>query len=100
NTRGPPATTPQVFLKPPPDLELMTASGPASANGGDTITVSWAAANNGSEATDVSTWTDSVYLRSNVGHGDIFLGSVTHHGALNVGDSYGASGSFRLPDYE
>ena len=101
NNRGTTTSTTQVFLKPPPDLEVTSGTvTPTTALGGDTITVSWAAANHGSEATDISTWTDSVYLRTNTGHGDVFLGSVTHHGALNVGASYGQSGSFRLPDYE
>src|SRR5262249_17384012 len=72
-----------VILRPPPDLQALSANGPAVAHAGDNITVSWSAENRGSEGTGVASWSDSVYLSDDdkLG-GDIPVGSVIHQGAL------------------
>ena len=101
NNLGTTAAPVNVILRPPPDLEVVSAQGPSTARGGDTITVNWSVLNRGSENTGVSSWTDTVYLSADdkLDGGDIALGSVTHQGSLNVGAGYTLAGNFRLPNY-
>ena len=89
-----------VILRPPADLEALTAGATAEAQGGDTIHVSWTAANHGSEGTGTANWNDAVYLsHDNVVGNDVYIGSAAHWGALAVGSQYQGSGDFVVPQY-
>jgi subtilase family serine protease len=63
------------------------------------LTVAWTVKNQGNGVGRTTTWTDRVVYSSNDVFGDsddILLGTVTHDGALQVGDGYSASLTVQL----
>ncbi len=88
----------QEFATSDVDLTVTAVSGPQAGQQGQSVTVSWTVQSVGTgDAT--GTWQDAVYLSSSpVFTADaILLGSVTHAGNLSSGQTYNASGSFKLP---
>ena len=72
-----------------PDLAVTAVGAPASARGGDVVTVNWTVLNQG-VATGVSQWTDRIVLSADniIGNADdVVLASVVHNGALAGGDT-------------
>ena len=66
---------------------------------GAPIRVNWIVSNvspNGIGATNDSSWSDAIYLSASpTGQGLRQIGSLTHFGALGLGQSYTASTGFR-----
>src|SRR5205823_5781784 len=84
-----------VLLTPPPDLVVTAASTtPAATDAGTSLTVRWTVQNQGTGATEDSTWYDDVYLKD--GGTTWFLGKIAHDGALTSGQSYTAEQTFAL----
>ena len=83
----------------PPDLVVSSASGPAAALAGSAILVNWTVANQGASDTAVSSWPDDVYADTSSAPDSnaVLLGSFTHNGLLNPGDSYSQSQLVTLP---
>lgn len=82
-----------------PDLSVTSASGPGSASGGQTVTVSWTVYNGGSAAASGG-WTDALYLSSTPAvAGATLLGtfSAGSPGGLAAGASYSQSQSVSIP---
>ncbi|MBN8557208.1 MAG: hypothetical protein J0L74_05970, partial [Burkholderiales bacterium] len=97
---------------PPADLVASAVSAPAQALYGTEIEVRFTVTNDGVNATDKTTWVDSVWLARDatrptpglkddlgqvIGNGGIFLGSAVHVGALAKGESYEAVIKVRIP---
>ena len=82
NPLEPESTT--ILLTPPPDLEVLRVTAPASALAGNPFNVSWRVGNFGSEATRNNFWVDRLYLSTDavLDAGDIVLGDRGHSGAL------------------
>ncbi len=84
-------------LSPQPDLAVTSVVAPKQAHGGDTITVSWTVANQGTGVAQPTGWIDTVYLTNDPtdpldkNATTMTLGSVEHDSVLNSGDSYNAS---------
>jgi subtilase family serine protease len=77
---------------PPADLVLGGVGAPDQVYDGSTIQVTYTVTNKGSAATDISDWTDTVWLttdktRPNPSKGDVLLGSFPHSGGLDNSDS-------------
>ncbi|WP_233259655.1 CARDB domain-containing protein, partial [Ramlibacter sp. WS9] len=97
------------YVDPVPFADLVTGSivAPDQAVHGSSILVSYKVTNTGSAATrgasaTQSSWTDTIWLtrdktRPSPYKGDIFLGSVTHSGALDVGQDYLGSAQVNIP---
>ncbi|NEQ97090.1 MAG: hypothetical protein F6K30_10255 [Cyanothece sp. SIO2G6] len=82
-----------------PDL-TPTFTATASADSGDTITVSWTVTNAGGRDTRQGSWNDRIYLSSDpsLDIHDVMLASVQRKGILESGDSYTKTTDIRLPD--
>ncbi len=83
----------------PPDLVVSSASAPSLALEGSAILVNWTIANQGGSDTFISSWQDDVYVDpdSMLDSNAVLLGSFTHTGLLNPGDSYSQSQLVTLP---
>ena len=73
--------------EPPADLVASQVVAPDQAVDGSTFAVTYHVANLGLEATDKTTWTDTIWLthdktRPNPSKGDVLLATVVHNGAL------------------
>ena len=77
---------------PPPDLVVSNVAGPTEAFDGSQITVYYKVTNQGAGVTFPASWTDSLWLTADKtspgGSTDIRIGSVSHTGALEVGQFY------------
>ncbi|HEX7097138.1 MAG TPA: CARDB domain-containing protein, partial [Acidimicrobiales bacterium] len=88
---------------PPADLVTSGVVAPAQAVYGGEIEVRFTVTNLGSGETDRAGWSDTVWLtrdktRPNPGgNGGILLGTFTHEGRLQVGDSYEQTVRVRIP---
>ena len=81
------------------DLRVSGVTAPASAAGGETITVGWQVTNAGSVGTG-SGWSDRVVLSADAVYGnadDVVIGEVARVTELAAGGAYAGSGSFILP---
>jgi RHS repeat-associated protein len=82
------------------DMIVTSVTGPASATAGDQATITWTDSNIGT-GTVVGPWHDSVYLVSNPGPNqqEFFAGQILvgQGVTLGPGQSYTASGQFRVP---
>lgn len=90
-----------VTLLPPSDLVPSVTSIPASASNRDNIKVTWTVKNQGGSATNVGKWTDEIYLSNNIffdAKNAKLLGSKTNYTALNLGESYSAEVTVKIPD--
>ncbi|MDH5639643.1 MAG: putative Ig domain-containing protein, partial [Nitrospira sp.] len=70
---------------------------------GTQVEVRYRVENRGSNVTNVTAWTDTIWLtvdktRPFAGKGDMLLGTVTHQGALPVGDFYEQVVTVTIPD--
>lgn len=96
------AATPITLAYPnPPDLSASLGTAPESAATGQTLTASWHVTNVGSGRTRNQQWTDNLYLSNDTAFdsGDILIGSQSHAGALEAGQSYDAMDvAFTVPD--
>ena len=84
----------------PSDLAATSVTAPATAVAGRNITVAWSVSNNGVNATSASSWYDIVYLSAVTPFSvsqSVRLGSLTHFGALDLGQNYSASQSLTIP---
>ena len=64
-----------VTLKPSPDLVVSSVSGPASAESGQTASVTWTVSNTGPAAAQ-GTWTDTLYISMPLIHGNALFGAL------------------------
>ena len=72
---------------PPADLVTRGVAAPDQAYDGSTISVSYSVTNKGLAATDVSSWTDTIWLahdpkRPGTSKGDVLLATLPHDGVL------------------
>ncbi|HDR14303.1 MAG TPA: hypothetical protein ENN79_02220, partial [Desulfobacteraceae bacterium] len=87
-----------VLYTPPADLEVTNVVAPATAEGGEKVTISWTVANNGSNVTDLDRWADAVYVAEDAeGTKKTLVFGLLHEGALQRGQSYTRTLEFTLP---
>jgi len=82
-----------------PDLVISQVTGPATANSGDVIPVSWQVTNSGGGRANGS-WTDRVVLSldGTLGNADdVVIATVNRNGPLDIGATYTASADVALP---
>jgi hypothetical protein len=93
-----PARTIQLAA-PYADLQVEVAVGPESATEGGAATIVWRVRNLGDAPTNVSQWTDAVYLSSDtvLDGADILLGQFQRDGAIAPGETYTVSSNLSLP---
>ena len=87
---------------PPPDLVADFINGPGDAFDDSSFTVRYKVSNRGAGVTDPGSWTDQIWLTlgldgPNAARGDIFIGTNRHSGVLDVGESYEAEATVRIP---
>uniref|UniRef100_UPI0035626DD0 CARDB domain-containing protein n=1 Tax=Stieleria sp. TaxID=2795976 RepID=UPI0035626DD0 len=87
---------------PPPDLVADFIAGPGDAFDDSSLTVRYKVTNRGAGVTDPGAWTDQLWLTlgldgPNSARGDRFIGSYRHGGVLQVGQSYEAEATVRIP---
>ncbi|MEQ1844945.1 MAG: CARDB domain-containing protein, partial [Nitrospira sp.] len=94
-----------LFVEPYPlsDLYVGNVVAPDQVLPSTQIEVRYRVENRGSNTTDKTTWTDTLWLtvdktRPYAGKGDILLGTFTHQGALPVGDFYEQVVTVTIPD--
>jgi RHS repeat-associated protein len=83
------------------DLAITNVLAPATAQSGGTFRVEWTVGNFGTAIPNVSQWDDKVVLSVNDRFGDaddIQLGSLTHNGELQPGQTYTRQADIRLPE--
>jgi hypothetical protein len=97
NVNTPTGTIP--VTSKPADLAVTTAAAPGAAAAGSAVLVTWKVVNQGTGDTVASTWVDNVYADtgSSPGANAVLLGSFTHNGLLNAGDSYTQAQLVTLP---
>ena len=78
-----------IYINPEPPADLVTSdvAAPDQAFDGTTITVTYQVSNLGLGATDVPSWTDTIWLttdktRPNTTKGDVLLATIPHTGLL------------------
>ncbi len=88
-----------VSLAPYADLQVPSVTVPQQATAGQSVTISWTVTNDGTGATDVSSWEDSVYISTSttLDSSAIYLGEVQNPTYLAPGDSYSSSLTATLP---
>ncbi|MGE4182659.1 MAG: putative Ig domain-containing protein, partial [Limisphaerales bacterium] len=96
NVRG--ATTEVVYREA--DLFLVEASGPAAADSSGIFTIDYTTRNDGTRATRLDRWFDSVYLSrdTTIDTSDKVIGTTEHRGILEPGASYSGTIQAQLPD--
>jgi len=88
----------------PPDLEVDYVNAPANAQASHPMTFTYQVTNYGVAATPNSSWADAYYLSADatLDAGDLYLGRLTHYGALDVSgaanDSYTRTATYALPN--
>jgi large repetitive protein len=72
------------------DLQVQSVEAPATVSAGGTVSVKFTVINQGTVATTVPNWQDSVYLSldNTLSSDDVLLGSLTNASALNPGQQY------------
>lgn len=90
-----------IALSPPPDLRVISASAPTSAQAGQPMIVRWTVENNGSGQTLDSSWNDAIYLSTDIylDPADTRLGTKKRSGAISSGLSYSDSLEVVIPAY-
>ena len=89
-----------VYLSPCPDLQVNSIQTNEVIHAGETITIHYRVENSGEHATRQARWADGFYLASSTildRMEAIRLGSRTHNGILQVGDSYEAEVKYTVP---
>jgi len=90
----------QIHLTPPPDLQVTYLSTPDNAFSGQTIPISWTVKNGGTGQTEVSEWSDAIYLSQDSIfsiQADNKLASFKHFGSLAPDNGYQTSQTIVLP---
>lgn len=83
------------------DLAITNVLAPTTAQSGGTFRFEWTVGNFGTALPTVSQWDDKILLSVNDRFGDaddIQLGTFTHTGALQPGQTYTAEADIRLPE--
>jgi len=91
-----------VALSPCPDLQVSSLQTNEILRAGETITINYTVTNNGDHATKQALWGDAFYLSPSTildKNNAIQLGSRTHNGVLQVGDSYNAEVTYTIPSF-
>ena len=88
-----------VTLSPFADLAVTSVQAPAENFSGQSTTVKWTVANQGTARTSVTSWDDEVYMSPDptFDSNARALGAFPHNGALGVGASYTQSEAVTLP---
>lgn len=86
----------------PPDLTVSGVSGPATAEAGKTIPVTWTVTNNGTGPASnggATSWVDRVYLSKTqtLDGSALQMGSATHSGDLAAGANYTVNANVTVP---
>ncbi len=84
-----------------PDLEIQNVQIPASAFSSQNLSVSWETHNTGTGGTNMSQWTDAVYLSADQLFStsvDTYLGGIQNFSALESNQSYSNTADFTLPN--
>lgn len=82
------------------DLNVLSVSGPTTAQSGENIQISWDVRNDGNATTDLALWNDRVVLSTDgtlSGDDIILAGSVTHAGLIGPGQGYTGRATVTLP---
>ncbi len=90
-----------ISLRPPPDLQITSLTGPNNAFSGQTITVDWTVENKGSGATLEGSWRDRLYLSPDplfIQANATLLATETRMGNLDPDSSYATSIAVNLPN--
>ena len=87
---------------PPPDLVAQSINGPGDAFDDSSFTVRYKVGNFGAGITDPGAWSDQIWLTLGLdgpkpARGDRLIGTNFHSGALEVGESYEAETTVRIP---
>jgi RHS repeat-associated protein len=87
-----------VTIPPPADLVVSSVDVPTSGTPGESATITWTVANQGTNAA-VGQWTDSVYLSTDTvwDGNDVLVGRKDHTGGLSASASYTESLTAQLP---
>jgi hypothetical protein len=88
-----------VHLTPLPDLQVSLVDAPATAQAGQTISVSWRICNNGEGPTDAASWYERVYLSPDTdkSHSIKDYGQFVNGSYLAPGECYTESRNLTLP---
>lgn len=81
-----------------PDLQVTNITAPNSAFFGQTIQVQWTVTNNGEGPTNATYWRDRVNLNTSGSSSTGMMAEVESVTALNPGESYIASATFKVPN--
>jgi RHS repeat-associated protein len=89
----------RVQLTPPPDLQVASVQAPSQAFSGQSMTLNWSVANEGTGPTFEAAWYDQIYMSADeaLDGSDRLLVQVYHAGVLKPGESYAASRVVTLP---
>ncbi len=85
------------FSFQPADLAVESVTSATQVRAGDPLEVSWSVRNAGAGSTNVSSWTDTVYLSRTPTTAETLLGSFRRVGALAPGGSYRRQEVVRIP---
>ncbi len=89
-------------VEPPPhaDLVVEAVAAPTHSLSGEEIQVSWRVRNQGTEATNSTTWRDAIFLSEDeiLSDGDTLLAIITHEGAIARDRTYTRTAGVELPD--
>lgn len=81
------------------DLVMASVTAPETAQSGEEITLAWRVENRGIGLTQVSRWTDRVFIADNAaGTGRVQIGTFEHLGFLAPGAGYDRQATLTLPD--
>lgn len=88
-----------ITLTPPPDLVVSSFVVPGQGSAGQPITVNYKVKNTGTGATTTGTWTDKLFLSTDLelDGSDQLIGTVVHTGKLDPSGSYDSSFQAFLP---
>ena len=87
------------YARPPADLVVDGVVAPANAVSGQTVSITWRVTNDGTAATDVTGWSDAIFLsQDDALGGDILIAAVNHTGALAADGSYSQTTQVDLPE--
>ncbi|MBN2450718.1 MAG: putative Ig domain-containing protein, partial [Lentisphaeria bacterium] len=94
---GTPGHPTDIMLIPYADLVVNTVTADAAGQNGEPIQVTWAIANQGIGPTDLSSWSDVLYLVPEGGGSRRRIGGFSHVGALGVGEAYQRTVTATIP---
>jgi len=90
-----------VILAPPSDLLVTEITVQDSASNNESISISWTVQNQGASPTDVSNWTDRIYISEETTFKNDKakqIGATTNYLNLGLGEEYTKSKEVRIPD--